>query len=89
MEKYYKRSTTGIVGGGHINPDGTSYLPADLWKLAQEALSGGLKDRIFSLRLEIMKKQQELDFLKDLDTHPEKYLREEEVALIKQPPFKQ
>lgn len=22
MEKYYKRSTAGIVGGGHINPGG-------------------------------------------------------------------
>lgn len=78
MEKYYKRSTVGIVGGGHINPDGVSYLPEDLWKLAQEAMSVGLKDRIFSLELEIMKKGQELDFLKDLDTHPEKYLKKEE-----------
>ncbi|MBA7541544.1 hypothetical protein ES705_33860 [subsurface metagenome] len=79
MEKYYKRSTTAIVGGGHLNPDRTSYLTADLWKLAQEAMAEGLKDRIFSLELEIMKKGQELDFLKDLDAHPEKYLNKEEI----------
>jgi len=75
--EYHKKTDAEIVGGGHINPDGTSYLPEELWKLAQEALSGGLKDKIFSLELEIMKKGQELDFLKELDAHPEKYLKEE------------
>lgn len=41
-------------------------------------MSGGLQEKIFSLELEIMKEQQELDFLRDLDAHPEKYLKKEE-----------
>ena len=75
---YHKKSDAEIVGKGHINPGGTSYLPADEWKLIRDAMNSGLDSRIFELELEIINKQQELSLLKYVKESPEKFFNKEE-----------
>ena len=73
MEEYYIKTEAEIIGNGHMNPDGQSYLPAEEWQLIKDAMDYGLKNRIFELRLEIMKKGQELDLLEDVKKNPEQF----------------
>ena len=76
---YIKKSDAEIVGRGHINPGGDSYLPGRGWKLVLDAMSHGLQNRIFELKLEIINKQQGLDLLKSVQENPEKYFNKEEI----------
>jgi len=73
MGKYHKKITAEMVGNGHINPNGTSYLPVEEWQLIKDAVDSGIDSRIFELELEIMKKEQELSLLKYVKESPEKF----------------
>lgn len=76
---YHKKSDAEMIGNGHLNLDGTSYLPAEEWKLIRDAMNSGLDNRIFELELEIVEKKQELSLLKYVKESPEKFFRKEEI----------